>query len=158
MRFQKQLVQHNPDEGRWGDCFRTCIAILLNMDAADVPHFVQMAQEADPKGTKLSCASLARTWLATKGYVMLSVAIKAEEPYTEELVQELTAGMPYILTCKSPRFKDACHCVIAKNLNVLWCPVVGEPDAAERSKLTPWYEESTGAGPFWSLDVIVKPI
>lgn len=35
------IVDHNPAEGRWGDCFRCCIASLLDMKAEDVPHFME---------------------------------------------------------------------------------------------------------------------
>lgn len=37
MRFQDQTVKHNPPEA-WGDCFRTTIANLLDLDVTDVPH------------------------------------------------------------------------------------------------------------------------
>jgi len=39
MKPQKQLNRHDPENGVWGDCHRTAIAIMLDMDATDVPHF-----------------------------------------------------------------------------------------------------------------------
>lgn len=38
MTPQTQLFQHNPPE-TYGDCFRTALASLLNMNRDDVPHF-----------------------------------------------------------------------------------------------------------------------
>ena len=36
---QKQLFRHDPDNGVYGDCHRTCYAIILNKNADQVPHF-----------------------------------------------------------------------------------------------------------------------
>lgn len=33
------IKDHNPAEGRYGDCFRACIASLLDLPAEEVPHF-----------------------------------------------------------------------------------------------------------------------
>jgi hypothetical protein len=39
MRFQKQMFYHRPELGIYGDCQRTCIASMLDMDKFDVPNF-----------------------------------------------------------------------------------------------------------------------
>ena len=39
MLFNKQLYRHDPDNGVWGDCHRTAIACLLNLEPEQVPHF-----------------------------------------------------------------------------------------------------------------------
>lgn len=39
MKPQKQLIEHDPANDKWGDCLRTCVAMLLDVDATDVPHF-----------------------------------------------------------------------------------------------------------------------
>lgn len=38
MKFQKQAYRHNPDLGIYGDCHRTAIACILDMDRDHVPH------------------------------------------------------------------------------------------------------------------------
>lgn len=35
----KQLYGHNPDQGIFGDCFRTALGCLLNLPPEKVPHF-----------------------------------------------------------------------------------------------------------------------
>lgn len=41
MMKHKQLIQHHdPENGQWGDCFRTSIACILDMNPQDVPHFM----------------------------------------------------------------------------------------------------------------------
>lgn len=38
MTPHKQRLAHRPSQGLYGDCHRTCIACLLDVDPADVPH------------------------------------------------------------------------------------------------------------------------
>lgn len=38
MTPHKQLFSHRPAEGQYGDCHRTCIACLLDVLPAEVPH------------------------------------------------------------------------------------------------------------------------
>lgn len=36
-----QSVLHDPENGQWGDCMRACIASLLCLSIAEVPHFFE---------------------------------------------------------------------------------------------------------------------
>jgi hypothetical protein len=48
-----QLVLHNPNDDRQlGDCLRACIASLLDLDASEVPHFVQIGSDAGDTATE----------------------------------------------------------------------------------------------------------
>lgn len=47
MKKQKQAYLHCPEEGVWGDCFRTSIAIALGMDRDIVPHFYDEGVSGD---------------------------------------------------------------------------------------------------------------
>ncbi len=39
MLYHKQLIDHDPDNGKYGDCFRTVLACLLDVpNPEDVPH------------------------------------------------------------------------------------------------------------------------
>jgi len=44
----KQTIIHNPDNGMYGDCFRACVASLLEKPIEKVPHFCN--READREG------------------------------------------------------------------------------------------------------------
>lgn len=35
----RQIIKHDPEAGQWGDCQRTCIAVIMDLEAEDVPHF-----------------------------------------------------------------------------------------------------------------------
>lgn len=39
MQYHKQLCKHDPENGSYGDCVRTCIANLLDLHPSNVPHF-----------------------------------------------------------------------------------------------------------------------
>ncbi len=50
MRPQKQKYFHDPENGTWGDCDRTCVASLLCRDIEDVPHFFEgLPPDPDPE-------------------------------------------------------------------------------------------------------------
>lgn len=38
------IVKHDPANGVYGDCFRCCVASILEMKAEDVPHFMQLGE------------------------------------------------------------------------------------------------------------------
>ena len=40
MIYVDMSILHNPDKGEYGDCFRACIASLLEMNIQNVPHFL----------------------------------------------------------------------------------------------------------------------
>lgn len=42
MQYHKQRFRHQPDKGIYGDCHRTALACLLDMEPEQVPHFGEM--------------------------------------------------------------------------------------------------------------------
>lgn len=117
----RQVVTHHPDEGRYGDCFRTCIACLIGADAPeDVPHFVanNIARDgdgdADPKGW--ADLAEARRWLRSTHDLDLF-------PLTRDDADEL--GVHYKATVKSPL--GVMHSVIGRSGKVVWCPAGHDP-------------------------------
>lgn len=69
--FQLNLA-HRPEEGKWGDCLRACIASLFDMKPEQVPHFAHDATAEE--GTERL-----RIWLAARGIVPMLVQISAED-------------------------------------------------------------------------------
>lgn len=109
MTPQNQEFLHNPEAGINGDCFRACIASLLDLPIAEVPHF---------------CNS--ETWftdtqrfLSEKGYDYPGGWEVSENPGIETF-----AGVDgyYIGSGPSPRFPDAHHAVICKAGQVIFDP------------------------------------
>jgi hypothetical protein len=91
----KQLILHDPANGKYGDCFRACVASLMEFPCEKVPHFFD---KDDPDGWYMF-----KQYCIRMGYEIFSV-YDAHPPisYTDY----------YIATGHSPRFPDALHCTI----------------------------------------------
>ncbi|WP_407146278.1 hypothetical protein [Bradyrhizobium sp. ORS 86] len=76
MKPQKQLNRHLPEQGIYGDCHRTAIAIVLDMDAKDVPHF--MDASAYEEGSELAHGRI-EAWLNARGFVTISVPFRGQD-------------------------------------------------------------------------------
>lgn len=61
MKPQKQLFRHQPADGVFGDCHRTAIAIVLDLEAKDVPHFMDGGQAAE------AAHKACEAWLNARG-------------------------------------------------------------------------------------------
>lgn len=70
MKAQKQLIRHRPNEGLYGDCFRTAIAAALDLDAADVPHFMDGTVG---KGEAPKAHDDAEAWLNERGLTQINM-------------------------------------------------------------------------------------
>lgn len=82
MKPQKQLFRHRPADGIYGDCHRTAIAIVLDMDAADVPHFGERGPDtADPEGW----VRHRERWLNARGLMTVNILFSGEVPLQEVL-------------------------------------------------------------------------
>ena len=117
--FHRQLLRHDPASGIIGDCYRTAIACLFNMDPADVPHFMQ--GRAGPPGMRD-----ANTWLAERGY---SLVRQRHPGGIEDLLGIMrriacdNTGSYYLLTGRSA---IGCNLVVIWNDKIVWDP---SPDA-----------------------------
>ncbi len=117
MIFNKQVVKHDPANGAYGDCWRTCIACLLNLQPEEVPHFTQLAVE---HGEDLDCDDRTREWLRKQGYDMACIPFQGN---SKDWAAKHLGSMPYILTGKSPNFPDVAHCVIGRGgFELVWDP------------------------------------
>lgn len=81
MKPQKQLFRHRPSEGTYGDCHRTAIAIVLGLDAADVPHFMDGADGKNAEEAHDRCEA----WLNARGIATINVLFPGEVPLREVL-------------------------------------------------------------------------
>lgn len=106
MQYHKQLVQHRPDIGQYGDCFRTALGCLLDMPPADVPHF-----HASPASDDILWPQI-NTWLReAKGFGLYSVAYDCSLAQVLEMQRVLNPDIFYLLCGASPRGTN--HQVIA---------------------------------------------
>lgn len=82
MKKQKQLIRHRPNEGLYGDCFRTAIAAALDMNAADVPHFMDGTAG---KGDAPKAHDDAEAWLNERGLTQINILFPGETPIDQML-------------------------------------------------------------------------
>lgn len=103
IKRQKQAFLHKPEEGVFGDCYRTCIAILLGVDRDCVPHFyaTEDGQQSDQ----------AREWLMERGYQLTQFAFQTEPSEVLNVMHVVNPLTPYMLCGFSATGCN--HCVIA---------------------------------------------
>lgn len=111
MTPQDQLIKHDPANGLWGDCQRTCIAVILDLPAADVPHF---CDKLNLKGEPAAAAEL-RAWLADRALAFMSWPVHGSTRLETVLDQTMQScpGAPVMLCGASRRGSD--HVVVVMN-------------------------------------------
>ena len=113
---QKQLYRHKPAEGMIGDCWRTCLACLLDLTPASVPHFVALAGVENSEGSR----KLSLEWLATKGLTMVEVPYNAALEDIQRMQGGLNPGVHYLLSGNSRT--GVGHSVIGCGDSIAWDP------------------------------------
>jgi hypothetical protein len=97
----QQLVDHEK-----GDCWRCCIASILELPAEAVPNFVG---EQEIKFGKMAC-DLAKRWLNERGLTLLECRSK---PF-DALNWFYLPGVYCIASVPSQRFEKTSHAVVAQ--------------------------------------------
>lgn len=120
VKSQLQLIQHCPEEGRWGDCQRTCIAAILDMDATEVPHFCD-APHYDKDHEEHWQARQDR-WLAERGLGTFIVAYDGSASMDDVLgwTSRQSPAVPMIL-CGTSR-RGCNHVVVVLNGEIVCDP------------------------------------
>lgn len=104
MRSLTQAFLHRPEEGVYGDCARTCIAMMLGIDRDEVPHL-----QRDVTGFEQ--AQHFRDWLAERGLGIVSFSFhKADMDWVRQAMKIWNPGHHCIVSGTSPR--GTCHCVV----------------------------------------------
>jgi hypothetical protein len=105
VRFQKQRFRGGPDTpaGEFGDCHRTCVAMILNMHRDDVPHFMADCHPGlDPEHPDSVAAEKRELeWLARRGLTAVNVPFPGDTLIIDllEMLSKLTHGAPVVLGC-----------------------------------------------------------
>ena len=92
MKCLTQANLHMPDAGIYGDCHRTCTAMILGIERDDVPNF------AVNYGKPEEWEKAVDEFLRPKGLSEFTIPFKADDAKAVmELVCKLNPGQPYIL-------------------------------------------------------------
>lgn len=121
MKPQRQLIEHCPEEGRYGDCQRTCVAAILDMDAADVPHFCDYG-ERRPRDHPENWEKLQNAWLAERGLGTFTIAYSGRASFEQvmEWTSKQSPTVPMILMGKSRSGGN--HVVVVLNGEIVCDP------------------------------------
>lgn len=125
------------------DCWRTCIAYILNLDPKTVPHFYNIDKEG--------AVDFAQAWLKMRGYSLIKLALPGETSLADvmQVGFTITGGeFPYILSGKTPRGMD--HAVVVNSMTIELDPFTGErPVKGQKVFKGPM------TGNIWGLEIIV---
>ncbi|MEM9579072.1 MAG: hypothetical protein AAF891_00175 [Pseudomonadota bacterium] len=118
---RKQLITHDPENGKWGDCYRTCIAMLMGLDPAEVPHFCDGSPE------NASGIEGVRDWLRPQGLSVFQSVYGADITFRQLMgtLEHFSPGVPVIITGMGTRGVN--HCVVAIGNQVFCDPCNGKP-------------------------------
>lgn len=105
MRPQLQFFRGEPDALPLGDCHRTCLAMILDLDRDEVPHFMEQVPLNAPADAPecIAAEQAERAWLAARGLTPVYVAYTGEATL-DDLMQVLGATVKeaaVILGCTS---------------------------------------------------------
>lgn len=89
----QSIIDHDPAQGRYGDCFRACVASLFHCEIKEVPHFCSYGENWFTRLIE---------WCGVRGVV----------PFCFETNAPLEFPMWSIVTGKSPRYPDVNHSVV----------------------------------------------
>lgn len=116
----QRILNHCPEEGRYGDCFRAVVASILELPYEEVPHWMQYPADAPlvklPNGQEASPWYLdMRAWLALRGMDILCFDLKAwRESGLDPIPFLRNLTMYHDLSGPSPRFPGELHACVAR--------------------------------------------
>ena len=105
MKTVNQEFLHDPDNNLVGDCWRACIASVLELSIDDVPHFA-LLNIRDGKKTELK-------FLAKHGYAIYGTYGEGEMGNHPEMMED--ENEYYFAIGESPRDKNVSHQVVCYN-------------------------------------------
>lgn len=114
----KQLFRHKPEEGVFGDCFRTVIGCLLDLAPADVPHFA----DGGPDNQEI-VDTRANEWLAQFNLRLVDTVYEGDVGDLKAVlncVAHYNPNLHYILAGVSRT--GVPHCVICLNDQIVHDP------------------------------------
>lgn len=122
MKPVESVIEHNPPES-YGDCFRACIASILELPAWDVPHFALRAFQDD--GTDQDAVQECRSFVNTLGFGYVDIPFQSDS--VDEMLRfcaRFAPGTHYVMTARSKR--GFAHCVVGFDGEIVFDPTYTE--------------------------------
>lgn len=99
----------------YGDCMRTCVASLLNLEPEDVPHFLH--DNSDEWLPRLNA------WLAPRKLAYLVFGV-GEASLWVDIMKRAGQDLFHLITVESAT-PGVLHQIIGRNGKPYWCPILG---------------------------------
>jgi hypothetical protein len=122
MTPQRQQFRHKPDAGITGDCFRACIASLLDLSIDNVPHFYDGTNDGPQTPEQTEAI---RSWFAARDMILIETAWSMTVEEALAFSAERWPGLHIVMGGRSPRGVN--HVVIIRNGKMVHDP---HPDEA----------------------------
>ena len=116
----KQVYRHDPENGIYGDCQRTVVGCLLNIEPEKIPHWLDLG--ADPDAYDNWRANM-DAWLAGCGLGYVSIPYDSSNHSQESILTNFglhNPGINHIFVGKSRT--GVSHCVIARDGEIVHDP------------------------------------
>lgn len=114
MKKHIQLFRHEADKGQYGDCHRTALACILNLDKPEhAPHFIGTHENLKKQGEEFDWQAAQERWLNELGYTSVDIVYNGDMPITGlfEFMQHRNPEALYLVGGTSPRGTN--HTVVA---------------------------------------------
>lgn len=120
---QKQLYLHRPETGQIGDCFRTCLACILNLSPEEVPHYYAEYWKNSDESVVGIVLEYTNAWLSKRNlsYVEFPVGAKDNEQLFKWASSYVAKDAYFALGCSS---KNGGHSVVARSDGYIWDPAI----------------------------------
>jgi hypothetical protein len=106
MKPVDMTVTHDPDNGSYGDCFRACLASLLELPITAVPHIMDGNPDQDEFNRRTSA------FLKLHGLFFMEIPIWDLREWMDACGID---DIWHTITGDSPNFADTRHCVVGHN-------------------------------------------
>lgn len=118
---QKQAFLHDPANGLFGDCYRTAVACLLNLQRDEVPHVFHDGCKGPVADARMN------DWLKIKGITQFTMALDGAISLDELLNSVLWANNDKVeyLLCGTSRNNTA-HVVVCRGNEIIWDPAIDD--------------------------------
>lgn len=135
----QQLFRHDPDNGVYGDCFRTAVACVLCIEPATVPHVCDGPD--DGKANERM-----QEFLKSVGCRLIGVPFNGDCDLDHILLcgETFSAGLPWLLTGQSRNGTN--HVVICQDNKIIHDTSIDQSGIVSPT--------TTG---FWFVEWIVRP-
>lgn len=117
----QSILGYDKEAGVHGDCFRACVASVLELSLEEVPHFAALPRKQTPAGA-IDWWEQFQEWLMERGLYAVEV----------HLGKHVLSPLPEvwcIVTGKSPR-GDYAHCCVGR-WNGPLCDLIHDPSGSK---------------------------